>query len=114
MRILVIGAGVLGSLYAGRLAAAGNDVGLLARGSGLAELQREPLRLVNDADGTSIVPRLTVVENLKRAMDHTNADALTKAFSVMPAERIRSLLPQVDIERVHLIDTAGKSCDLVA
>jgi 2-dehydropantoate 2-reductase len=52
MRVLVIGAGVLGSLYAGRLAAAGNEVALFARGSRLAELQGEPLRLVNDADGT--------------------------------------------------------------
>jgi FAD:protein FMN transferase len=44
----------------------------------------------------------------------TTADALTKAFSLMSEERIRSLLPQVDIERVHLIDAAGKSSDLVA
>jgi ketopantoate reductase len=49
MRIVVIGAGVLGSLYAGRLASSGQDVRLLARGARLAELQREPLQLFDDA-----------------------------------------------------------------
>jgi thiamine biosynthesis lipoprotein len=44
----------------------------------------------------------------------TDADALSTAFSLMPEERIRSLLPHVDIERVHLIDATGKSSDLVA
>ncbi|WP_445217099.1 FAD:protein FMN transferase [Bradyrhizobium sp. Pa8] len=44
----------------------------------------------------------------------TAADALSTAFSLMPEERIRSLLPHVDIERVHLIDAAGKSSEIVA
>lgn len=44
----------------------------------------------------------------------TTADALTKPFSLMPEEQIRSLLPFVDIERVHLIDADGRSSDLVA
>ena len=42
----------------------------------------------------------------------TSADALTKPFSLMPEEQIRSLLPQVDIERVYLIDTAGRLSDI--
>lgn len=44
----------------------------------------------------------------------TAADALTKPFSLMPEERIRLLLPHVDIDRVHLIDAAGRPSDLVA
>jgi thiamine biosynthesis lipoprotein len=44
----------------------------------------------------------------------TTADALTKPFSLMPEERIRSMLPHVDIERVHLIDAAGRPFDVVA
>jgi thiamine biosynthesis lipoprotein len=44
----------------------------------------------------------------------TTADALTKPFSLMPEERIRSLLPHVDIERVHLINAAGRPFDLLA
>lgn len=44
----------------------------------------------------------------------TAADALTKPFSFMPEQQIRSLLPHVDIERVHLIDAAGNPSDIAA
>lgn len=44
IRILVFGAGVIGSLYAAKLAAAGNQVTLFARGRRLAELQDAGLR----------------------------------------------------------------------
>ncbi|WIW49575.1 FAD:protein FMN transferase [Bradyrhizobium sp. 62B] len=44
----------------------------------------------------------------------TAADALSTAFSLMPTEQIRSLLPRVDIDRVHLIDEAGKPVELSA
>ncbi|WP_407159486.1 FAD:protein FMN transferase [Bradyrhizobium sp. STM 3557] len=44
----------------------------------------------------------------------TAADALSTAFSLMQKQQIQSLLPQVDIERVHLVDAAGKQVDLVA
>ncbi|WP_128925664.1 FAD:protein FMN transferase [Bradyrhizobium guangxiense] len=44
----------------------------------------------------------------------TAADALSTAFSLMHEDEIRALLPRVDIERVHLIDGAGKSVELSA
>ncbi|WP_298252925.1 FAD:protein FMN transferase [Bradyrhizobium sp.] len=44
----------------------------------------------------------------------TAADALSTAFSLMPEDQIRALLPHVDIDRVHLIDATGSSVDLVA
>jgi thiamine biosynthesis lipoprotein len=44
----------------------------------------------------------------------TAADALSTAFSLMREGRIRSLLPHVDIERVHLVDAAGAISELVA
>ena len=43
----------------------------------------------------------------------TAADALSTAFSLMSEEQIRSALPQVDIERIHLVDAAGISLDIV-
>ncbi|BAM92464.1 nitrous oxide reductase accessory protein NosX [Bradyrhizobium oligotrophicum S58] len=42
------------------------------------------------------------------------ADALSTAFSLMPESEIRDLLPRSEIERVHLIDAAGLTIDLVA
>ncbi|QOZ55426.1 FAD:protein FMN transferase [Bradyrhizobium sp. CCBAU 53338] len=48
------------------------------------------------------------------ARSATAADALSTALSLMSEPRIRSLLPQLEIERVHLIDTAGVVSELVA
>jgi thiamine biosynthesis lipoprotein len=42
----------------------------------------------------------------------TAADALSTAFSLMSEPQIRSVLPRVDIERVHLIDAAGAAFQL--
>ena len=89
MRVLVIGAGVLGSLYAGRLAAAGNEVTLLARGTRLAELQWEPLQLVDEADGTSTLARLTVVSGLEPT------DAYDMGLVTVRADQVNDLLPQL-------------------
>ena len=45
LRILVLGAGVIGSVYAGKLLQAGHDVVLLARGPRLVDLQTHGLIL---------------------------------------------------------------------
>lgn len=42
------------------------------------------------------------------------ADALSTAFSFMAPERIRALLPYVDVDRVHLIDSAGTPSEIFA
>jgi 2-dehydropantoate 2-reductase len=45
MKVAVIGAGAVGGYYGGRLALAGNDVVILARGKTLAALRERPLRV---------------------------------------------------------------------
>lgn len=62
MRFLVIGAGVIGSLYAGRLALAGHEVGLVARGRRLAALRQGGLALVDEASGRFEIAPVRVVE----------------------------------------------------
>ncbi len=49
MRILVLGAGVIGSVYAGRLLQAGHDVALVARGQRRADLRAHGL-VLDDAE----------------------------------------------------------------
>jgi thiamine biosynthesis lipoprotein len=44
----------------------------------------------------------------------TGADAMSTAFSLMDDARIRALMREAGIERVHLIDAAGIASDLVA
>ncbi|QPZ39377.1 ketopantoate reductase family protein [Paramicrobacterium chengjingii] len=53
MKILVYGAGVLGSLYAARLHDAGHDVSLLARGDRLASLRKRGVLLAEN-ESTSV------------------------------------------------------------
>jgi thiamine biosynthesis lipoprotein len=44
----------------------------------------------------------------------TAADALSTAFSFMPEDKIRSVLPRVGIDRVYLINDAGQSVEFAA
>ena len=62
MRFLVVGAGVIGSLYAGRLALAGHEVELAARGRRLAELREGGVRLFDEVRGRAETAPVRVVE----------------------------------------------------
>lgn len=62
MRILVVGAGVIGSVYAGYLLRAGHDVTLLARGRRLADLTDSGLVLENAEAGQREVLPVTAVD----------------------------------------------------
>lgn len=44
----------------------------------------------------------------------TAADALSTAFSLMPPARVRAVLPEVDVEQIHLIDSAGTLSEITA
>lgn len=61
MRFLVFGAGVIGGLYAGKLALAGHDVELVARGRRLAELEKDGLRLFDEVRGRAETARVRPV-----------------------------------------------------
>jgi 2-dehydropantoate 2-reductase len=71
MKLLVYGAGVLGSLFAARLHEAGHDVSLLARGERLAALRRYGVQLA-EADNPAVrrVP-VPVVEHPAGGYDLT-------------------------------------------
>jgi 2-dehydropantoate 2-reductase len=89
MRIVVIGAGVLGSLYGARLAIAGQDVTLLARGTRLSELQRGPIKLINDEDGAVTAVTLKAIARLEPAENYDLALVMVRA------DQIDDLLPQL-------------------
>jgi ketopantoate reductase len=61
-KILVYGAGPLGSLFAARLQAGGNDVSLLARGQRLDDLREHGIVLVDVQTKEQTVTRVNVVE----------------------------------------------------
>ena len=66
MRIVVVGAGVIGSVYGDRLARSGHDVVLLARGQRLADLQAHGLLLEDAVSRERTEAPLPVVSELSR------------------------------------------------
>ncbi|MCC7053217.1 MAG: ketopantoate reductase family protein [Gemmatimonadaceae bacterium] len=63
-RILVLGAGVLGSLYAARLRQSGRDVTLLARNTRLADIKKYGIVLEHALSGMREVVTVPVIERL--------------------------------------------------
>ena len=64
MRILVYGAGPLGSLFAARLQQGGHDVSILARGQRLADLRQHGIVLRDAMTGQQTVTHTEVVDGL--------------------------------------------------
>lgn len=65
MRVLVLGAGVIGSVYAGRLLEAGHEVVLLARGRRLLDLCESGLILQRADTNEQLLRSVVAVSNLK-------------------------------------------------
>jgi 2-dehydropantoate 2-reductase len=93
MTILVFGAGVLGSLYAGRLAAAGPEVALLARGARLKQLQREGFVLFNETTSQEVRPHLRAVARLQPE------DTYDLIIVAVRAEQLADALPLLAASR---------------
>src|ERR1700739_596334 len=64
MRILMLGAGVIGSVYAGRLYGAGHEVTLFARGRRLTDLRTSGLILHDARSGHRTTYHLPVLASL--------------------------------------------------
>lgn len=64
MKILVFGAGVVGTLYAARLQEAGHQVTVLARDSRLADVRRHGLVLEDVLTGVRSVTQVSIVDRL--------------------------------------------------
>jgi 2-dehydropantoate 2-reductase len=62
MRILVMGSGGVGGYFGGRLAAAGNDVTFVARGSHLAAMQKDGLLIESPLGKALIKPAKAVLD----------------------------------------------------
>ena len=93
MKIIVCGAGVIGTLYASRLKAAGCDVTVLARGSRLVDIERHGLVLHNLTTGDrSTTPVLATGQLLPDdsydlALIAVRRDQLSGILSVLASNR---------------------------
>lgn len=93
LRILIIGAGVIGSVYAARLQEAGYAVTLLARGQHAADLRATGLLLEDASTGQStrstvpIVERLTPDESYDLALVRVRLDQVAAALPDLAANQ---------------------------
>ena len=87
MKILVFGAGVLGSLYAARLQDAGHEVTILARGERVEQIREHGLVLLDSASGVETFTRVEVVEKLMPE------DAYDLAIILVRKNQLADVLP---------------------
>lgn len=95
MRIAIFGAGAIGGYMGARLAQAGTDVTLIARGPHLAAMQKDGLRLI-EHDGSELVVRPRLAANSAEAGVHDYVVLAVKAHSVSPA--LDAILPLIGPE----------------
>ncbi|MEJ7832902.1 MAG: 2-dehydropantoate 2-reductase N-terminal domain-containing protein [Nocardioides sp.] len=101
-RILVFGAGAIGSLYAGRLAAAGESVTLLARGRRLQQLESTGLRLIETRTGEVTVATPAIVDRIDPVTAYdvvllcVRADQVEAALPVAAEASADTIVPMVN------------------
>lgn len=89
MRVLIYGAGVIGSIFAAKLAMSGQDVSVLARGARLAEIQSQGVRLIDAQSGKQESVRVHTIDSLSPD-DHYDF-----VFVVMQNAQVQAVLPQL-------------------
>lgn len=82
MKILVYGAGVLGTLYAARLRESGNDVSVLARGTRLKDIRANDLVLEDVLTNRKNTTHVNVVEHLAQVDSYDFIIVLTRKNQV--------------------------------
>ncbi len=112
MRIVVLGAGVVGSVYAGHLLLAGHDVALVARGTRLTELRATGLVL---EDAGSEERRQLSIEALDASALHPRCDLVVVAVrSEQLTETLPVLAEMTDAPDVLFLgNTAGHTRALI-
>ena len=87
MKILIFGAGPLGSLYAYLLHKAGNDVSILARNEHYKYLKENGIVLINEFTQKEIVEKVNVVDSLHEE------DSYDLVIVLMRKNSIKNILP---------------------
>lgn len=92
MKICVVGAGSIGGLLGARLAQAGEDVTLIARGEHLQAIQRKGLRLIASDGADVLVPGVKATADMREVGEHDLVILGVKAHQIEPiVDDIRSL-----------------------
>jgi threonine dehydrogenase-like Zn-dependent dehydrogenase len=93
MKILVYGAGVIGSLYAARLREAGQEVSILARGQRLADLREHGIVLEGAITGHRTTTHVGAVQQL------APEDTCDLVIVAVPKNHVSEVLPALAANR---------------
>lgn len=111
LNILIYGAGVIGSIFANKLALSGQNITILARGNRYNELKNNGVVLVNPKTGKREIARVKVIEALE---PH---DVYDYIFVVMQRTQVKDVLPVLSQNRspniVFVVNTASGYDDYV-
>jgi len=113
MKVLIVGAGVLGSFYAARLREGGVDVTLLARGRRLADLREHGVVLESALGGRRTVTRVPLTDRLGPDDEYDLAIVIVRRSQIPPVLAMLAAnrrIPSV----LFLGNNAGGTADLVA
>ena len=112
MRILVGGAGVIGTLYAGKLQEAGHSVTVLARGQRLDDIRHHGLVLEDMARGVRSVVRVAAIEQI-----YPN-DSYDAALITVRRDQLAGIMPKLLSTKnipalVFMLNNPNGSADLI-
>ena len=93
MRILFVGAGVIGSIYAAKMAYAGHDITMLARGKRLENINKYVIMLENDTDGQKLAVRVKTIEAL------AGDEAYDLIIVAVRSDQVGSILPVLKADK---------------
>lgn len=102
-RIAVLGAGVIGQIYAGRLAEGGHQVWLLARGETFTALRSHGVRL--HVKGLTVAPGVVVVDTPEEI------PAVEVAYLAVRADQVDAALPVLARIEASLVVTLVNLAD---
>ncbi len=112
MRVLVFGAGVLGSLYAAKLKSSGQDVTILARGERAEQVSRWGIILQDGASGARTATSLPVIAEL------APEDSYDLIMVLVRRDQVPGVLPQLAANRspavLFMTNNAAGAADLAA
>lgn len=105
MKILIYGAGVIGSIFAGKLALAGNDVTVLARGKRFEEIKNDGIILIDPKTQKVEQTAVNVIDTL---LPNAQYDYIIVVMQRTQVDDILSVLSQNCSKNiVFVVNTAG-------
>ncbi len=111
LNILIYGAGVIGSIFANKLAMSGQNVTILARGDRYREIKNNGVVLVNPKIGKREVAKVNVIETPEPN------DVYDYIFVVMQRTQVKDVLPVLSQNKspniVFVVNTASGYADYV-